>query len=538
MALHALAYCERLFYLEEVEELRLADERVHAGRLLHETLPDEGPLTSYAIESSALGIVGRFDAVKRQDGRWLVVEHKRGRCRRGPGRTPEAWDSDHLQAVAYALLLAERLGVGDDAVAARIRYHADRTSVEVVLDEAAQVAFDRAMTRQRELRRSVRRPPPTTEANRCLRCSLAPICLPEEERLAADPAWETLRLFPAEADGLTLHVLQHGDRVARAGERLTVWDGTQRKIADHPIQQVQQLVIHGNAQVTTQALALCFAHGIQVHWLSAGGRYLGASSGGVGGVQRRIRQYEALHDPTLRASLARRLVHAKVRDQLRHLLRASRAEHRKTPGVVAAIAGIRRILMQVPGSPAGDALRGLEGQAAQHYWAAFPDLVSAEVATRWRPQGRSKRPPRDACNALLSFLYALLYRDVVAAILAVGLEPSLGFHHTPRGQGHPLAEDLMELFRVPLVDLPVVASLNRRQWTYEHAHDAGVAGWLLTDSGRAQAIAIYEGRRTETWRHPVTGYSLSYARLIELEVRLLEKTYSGAGDLFAKRVLR
>jgi len=127
---------------------------------------------------------------------------------------------------------------------------------------------------------------------------------------------------------------------------------------------------------------------------------------------------------------------------------------------------------------------------------------------------------------------------VVAAILAVGLEPSLGFHHRARSQAYPLAEDVMELFRVPLVDLPVVASLNRRQWTGEHVQDCGPGGWLLTEPGRRQAIRIYEERKAETWKHPVTGYSLSYARLIELEVRLLEKEYTGRPGLFAKRNLR
>jgi CRISPR-associated protein Cas1 len=538
MALHALAYCERLFFLEEVEGIHLADERVHAGRILHAQLPEDEPLTAFTVESSALGLAGRFDALRRHDGRWEVIEHKRGRCRRGPGREPAAWDSDYLQAVAYALLLADRTGAAPDEVGARIRYHADRTTVAVAIDEAAQVAFDEARTRAAILRRQTGRPPPTPEPNRCLRCSLAPVCLPEEERLARDPAWDAVRLFPPNADGTTLHVLEHGDRVSRAGERLTVWDSTGRKLADEPIAQVQQVVVHGHAQVTTQALALCFSRSVQVHWLSSGGRYLGGSCAGAGGVQRRVRQYEALHDPTLRLALARRLVTAKVRDQLRHLLRVARQEHRRAPAIDQAIGDIRQQLARIPASTDGDSLRGLEGAAAAAYWSAFPELLLPEVEPAWRPRGRRKRPPGDACNALLSFLYALLYRDVVASILAVGLEPALGIHHTPRGQGYPLAEDLMELFRVPLVDLPVVASLNRRQWQKRHAHDAGPAGWLLTDAGRVQAIGIYEERRRETWRHPVTGYSLSYARLIELEVRLLEKTYSGGGDLFAKRALR
>lgn len=538
MALHAVAYCERLFYLEEVEEIRLADERVEAGRLLHQQLPDDQPFTSYTMESEELGIRGRFDAVKRLDGQWVVVEHKRGRSRKGPDGNPDAWDSDRVQVIAYALLLAQRLGIAAGDVLGQVRYHADRRTVDVPIDEVAQVEFDRVMYRCNELRRTAQRPPPTTAANRCLHCSLAPVCLPEEERIARDPAWDTLRLFPPDDERLTLHILEHGDRVSRAGERITVWNVIGQKIADHPIAELGQVILHGNSQVTTQALQLCFANRVQVHWLSPGGRYLGGTAAGTGGVQRRLRQYEALGQPALRLNLARRLVTTKVRDQLRHLLRVARQEHRRTPAIDAAITHIRQQIARVPSAPDEDFLRGLEGDSAESYWSAFPDLLLPEVDSLWRTKGRSRRPPKDAGNALLSFLYSVLYRDCMVAILAVGLEPSFGFFHTPRSAAYPLAEDVMELFRVSLVDLPVVASLNRRQWKPEHVRDLGPGGWLLSDSGRRLAIHLYEERKREMWKHPVTGYSLSYARLIELEVRLLEKEYTGTPGLFAQRNLR
>jgi len=538
MALHAVAYCERLFYLEEVEEIRIADERVLAGRILHETLPDDQPLTSYVLESERLGIRGKFDALKRQDGRFVVVEHKRGRSCKAADGNHDAWESDRVQVVAYVLLLAEHLGLAPEEIGAQVRYHANHRTVEVTVDETAQVEFDRWMTLAQALRHGHQRPPPTTAANRCLSCSLAPVCLPEEERLARDPAWDTVRLFPADSDRLVVHVLENGDRLSRSGERLTVWSKAATKLADHPVERVAQVVIHGAAQVTTQALALCMAKDVQVHFLSRGGRYLGATTAGPGGVQRRLRQYEALSQPALRLGLARRLVATKVRDQVRHLLRVARQEHRRSPLIDAAITTIRSCLGRAERAGESDELMGIEGEAGAAYWSAFPDLLLPEVEILWRPKGRSRRPPKDACNALLSFLYSLLYRDVVAAILVVGLEPSLGFHHRARSQAYPLAEDVMELFRVPLVDLPVVASLNRRQWTVEHVQDCGPGGWLLTEPGRRQAIRIYEERKAETWKHPVTGYSLSYARLIELEVRLLEKEYTGRPGLFAKRNLR
>src|SRR5216683_1247338 len=114
MALHALAYCERLFYLEEVEEIRVADEAVYAGRVLHQELeePDQTGTEQRSLDvaSETLGLTGRVDAVRHRDGRWVPYEHKRGRCARSLAKEPAAWPSDRLQVLAYALLLEEAIG--------------------------------------------------------------------------------------------------------------------------------------------------------------------------------------------------------------------------------------------------------------------------------------------------------------------------------------------------------------------------------------------------------------------------------------------
>src|SRR5947209_11941563 len=103
MALHALAYCRRLFYLGEVEEIRVADARVYAGRELHASLEadEEGERTQLELADPALGLVGKVDAIRRRDGSLIPYEHKRGRARK-EGKVAEAWPSDRLQVVAYA----------------------------------------------------------------------------------------------------------------------------------------------------------------------------------------------------------------------------------------------------------------------------------------------------------------------------------------------------------------------------------------------------------------------------------------------------
>src|SRR5205823_5696498 len=98
------------------------------------------------------------------------------------------------------------------------------------------------------------------------------------------------------------------------------------------------------------------------------------------------------------------------------------------------------------------------------------------------------------------------------AILAVGLEPALGFYHTPRSAAHPLVLDLMELFRSPLWDMVVVASLNRGQWDPDEDFILTKAKTWLSDSGKRKAIGLFEGRLQEAWKHPVVDYSLTYAQ--------------------------
>ena len=176
--------------------------------------------------------------------------------------------------------------------------------------------------------------------------------------------------------------------------------------------------------------------------------------------------------------------------------------------------------------------------AGRAYFSAFNSLLREDVPTEMRWEKRTRRPPRDRLNALLGFGYALLYQAVLQAIMAVGLEPSLGFFHTARSSAHPLVLDLMELFRVPLWDMVVIGSVNRLQWDPINDFTLAPGRVWLSAAGRKKAIQLFEKRLQETWKHPVVKYSLSYARLIELETRLLEKEWTGQPGLFARVRLR
>lgn len=551
-ALHALEYCPRLFYLEEVEGLYTQDARVFAGRTLHEALAHEDAELAekqcLELESPALGLRGKLDALRRRNGRWIVYEHKRGRAKRDNDKRAIAWESDRLQVLAYAMLLEE--STGEIVEECRVRYHEDNAVVTLVVGVAARDEVRAAIARARELRRSPERPPVTEDANKCVRCSLAPVCLPEEERLARDPEWSPIDLTVKDLERRSLHVLSYNARIGKRGDELEV----HTRGADTErvgIGEVGSVVIHGGGQISTQALHLCVDREVSVSWVTAGGRYVGSVAMAGPTVQRRVRQYRALSDPAVCQRLAKALVHCKVESQLRFVLRATRGhEEGRDEALARELDGLRADLRGVNKSESIETLLGYEGDAARRYFACWRWLIGGGadgadgtagadgVDERLRYSGRTRRPPKDRVSALLGFGYALLLGDVTSALIGVGLEPALGMYHQPRSSAPPLALDLMELFRVAMVDMPVIASINRGQWNPED--DFSIAGervWL-SDAGRKKFIEVYERRKSESWRHSVVGYSLSWGRMIELEARLLEKEWSGAEGLFARFRLR
>lgn len=585
MALHALLYCERLFYLEEVEEIRVADAAVYAGRRLHDDvvpLDDEAPeRRCVEVASEIWGLVGKVDAVRRRDGRWVAYEHKRGRCHRGSAKEVLAWPSDRIQAIAYAVLLEEALG--EPVPQARIRYHADNVTAFVEIDEAAKEELRRAIDRARRLRQTVARPPVAENERLCVRCSLAPVCLPEEERLAADEHLDTESesadtavlgvgvdgdgvaganhphtgplpaeegeiserhvptLFPSNRERQTLHLVSPKAHVGRSSETLVVTGENENgeKVTQRiPIEEIDALVVHGFGQVTTQAIHLCASRGVAVQWMTGGGKFAAGTTGQPGRVQQRIRQYAALVDEATRLRLARRLVHAKVETQLRYLLRASRGDQAVRAACQPHIERIRESLRKVATAASDESLLGLEGMSAKSYFAALPALLSPQVPAEMRPAGRTKHPPRDRFNALLSFGYGMLQTAVHRAAVAVGLEPALGFYHRPRTAAPPLVLDVMELFRTTLWEIPLIGSVNRLQWNVDRDFAISPGQIWLSDTGRKTAIALFEERLEESHKHPHTGQALSYARMIELELRLLEKEWTGCPGLFARMRVR
>lgn len=535
-ALHALAYCPRLFYLEEVEELYTQDAAVFAGRRLHAELEkqEDEEWEELFLISEELGIRGRVDALRTRDGETIPYEHKRGRCYRNENKQPQAWESDKLQILAYCCLLESALGISIKE--GRIRYHADNVLVHVPLDDTGRAIVQEAIAKANQLKQSTHRPPITDNERLCARCSLSPVCLPEEARLAYDRQWQPIRLFPEDDDRQVIHVLEPGTSVGRTGEQIKIARRNQ-PLETVPARQVAQLVLHSFSQISTQALHFCGEQGIGVHFISGGGRYLGSFDSRQGSIQRRIRQYSALADAQTGLELARKLVMCRAQGQ-RKLLMRGKGKFQDSQRLIDAIAQMKAVIKLVPQAPSLASLLGYEGNLAALYFGALPDLISPDAPQEIVFSDRNRRPPKDRFNALLSFGYSLLIKDVMNAILTVGLEPALGFYHQPRSQAAPLALDLMEIFRVPLVDMTVIASVNRNQWDVKVDFDIRGQQVWLSETGKRKFVELYEHRKQETWKHPAMGYSLTYRRLLELEVRLLEKEWMGEGGLFGQLIVR
>ena len=525
MALHALAYCPRLFYLENVEGQRVANAKVYAGRELHASLEDKHK-DSINIVSPRLGLQGCVDFIRCDRKELIPVEVKRGRAKRTDTGLA-GWPSDVLQVGAYAMLLEESLETS--VRRARIHYARDGAWVQVAVTDDLREDVQKAVGEARRLSASLRRPPVAENQNLCKHCSLAGVCLPDEER----PLEHRTLPAPPDDDRQIVHVTEPGSRVGKTALRLRVQtvDGI---VTDLPIAQVQSVVLHGNVQLTSQAVRLCVERGVGVHWLTGRGRYLGSLTTSVGSPTRRIRQYTALLASETRLRLVLTLVSARIWNQYRYLMRASRGKKQLRANLQPFLEQLRTATRRLGQQSNVDSIRGIEGAAGRAYHGGLRELIRPpEFASR----RRTRRPAQDPFNALLNYSYSLLLVKISNAILACGLDPHLGFYHTDRSSAPPLTLDLMELFRVPLCDMPIIGAINRYTWN-PGDFDRSDLGVRLSRNVRTQVIELFERRLDDTWKHPATRRSLPYRKAIELEVQLLEKEWSGSEGLFAQARLR
>lgn len=581
-----LVYCPRLFHLEHVQGIFVESADTVEGSGQHERAarrgkvrrrdgderqpdgdappPDSLPWDtliprSMEFSSVAWGVHGRLDLVELSGDEVVAVEAKHGSAPHSDRHSwhefdlpHRAWPPDVAQLGLYMALLRD---AGLPCVEGRIFYRGNNVHTVIPWSDELQRFLRRVVAEARRVRIEPTAPEPLVDSPKCIGCSLHGVCLPDEHHAlrveeAALRDRDVRRILPGRDDRAVVHVTRPGTLVRKDGDALAIClrgEEPDRVL----LKDVAHLAVYGPCQITEQCMQHLLTSGVPISHHTSAGRLLGLSAPLLTqNIALRRAQYRCADDPARALEAARALVLAKIRNQRTVLRRYSRGIEQSlsddmgelpewaggsdedtplTPDdprvrCAESLRDMQQSLRRAQIASELDALRGHEGDAAALYFKALPAILPAA----WQQDfaGRTRRPPRDRVNALLSFGYSLLIRDATAAAARVGLDPMLGFLHTVIPGRPALALDLVEPFRAAWVDTAVLRliathGIDREDFVFS---SAGVA---LTERGRRALIGAYERRADELTTHPRFGYRMSYRRLLELEARVLGKWLVG-----------
>jgi CRISP-associated protein Cas1 len=592
--LNEFVYCQRLFYYEFVEGVFLESADTLRGGAIHQrvdtgtgALPkakakadpedakheqkppepesssketsshDAEPETihsrSVQMGSERLGVVAKMDLVesKAEKGDLFTalevcpVDYKAGAPKEAE-ETNELWDTDKMQLGLQALILRDNGYTCNEGI---IYYRTTKQRVRLpITPELENWILQKIADAQRVTTGPI--PGPLLNSPKCVRCSLAPVCLPDETRMLAETeaphALETgeqalpgieqpRRLIAARDDTRPLYLNTPGYRVGCKNEVLTVKD-KDKLIDEVRMRDLSHVALFGNIQISTQAVQALCEQEIPVTYFSMGGWFYGITRGhGLKNIFLRMEQFRLARDDTKCLSLARQFVHGKIRNHRTLLMR----NHLEPPE--PAILKLKRASEDALAAESVEELLGIEGAAASQYFQQFGGMVKIEddlpglgllvENTKQRTfnfnfSNRNRRPPTDPVNAMLSLAYSMLSKDCTLAALAVGFDPYLGFYHQPRFGRPALGLDLMEEFRPLIAESTVLSCINNRIVTDKDFVRAGQAV-NLTAPGRKRFFQTYEQRMSSLITHPLFDYKVSYRRALELQARLLAKTLTG-----------
>lgn len=340
----------------------------------------------------------------------------------------------------------------------------------------------------------------------------------------------------------TLYVSTENAWLRKDGENVVVRiEGTERGRA--PLHLLGGIVCFGAVGMSPTLMGHCAELGVRISFMGRNGRFLARVEGPVSGnVLLRRAQYRIADDSEASMALMRNLVAGKISNQrtvLRRALRdhAARMTDEARGRLEEAGRRLGDVIRRTVRPDTADALRGLEGEAARVYYGAFGDLVRREDAVFAFPR-RSRRPPLDPMNALLSFLYALLANDCRSALETTGLDPAVGFLHRERPGRPSLALDLMEELRPVLADRVALSLVNRRQLGAAD-FDTAVSGAVsLSDDARRQVLTTYQERKRTELIHPFLKDKTTLGLTPFIQATLLARRLRGDLDGYPPFVWR
>jgi CRISPR-associated protein Cas1 len=544
--LNEFAYCPRLCYIEWVQGEFVDSADTVDGRYQHRRV-DSGvgklaeeeyePIHARSVHLTGLkaGITCKVDLLEGEGKQVTPVDYKRGKA---PDIPEGAYEPDRVQLCAQGLVLRENGFACDEGMAYFVR---SKKKVPVRFDESLIQRTKELHSNLRNMAESGEMPPPLDYSPKCFRCSLAGICLPDEVNLLREMEAEKQeveeemddlnaerqagakekirRLLPARDDQIPVYVVGQGNTVRKKGERLEIWS-REGKVSEARIMETSQLSLYGGVEITTPAMVELMQRGVPVIHYTYGGWFQGICLGMTHkNVELRMRQFQCVTSPNKALAIARGMISGKIKN-CRTLLR------RNDPGTPKELLALMaKLAKDSENAYCSESLLGIEGAAAEAYFSRFSNLLKGG-ADGFSFENRNKRPPKDPVNAVLSYLYGILVKDLFVTLLAVGFDPYLGVYHRPRYGRPALALDMMEEFRPLVADSTAVTLFNNRVLSKKDFIRTGF-GISMTPEGKKKVIEGYERRMETDIIHPLFRYSVSYRRLLEVQARLLARVISG-----------
>ena len=541
------AYCPRLFYFMEVEGIHVPSDDTEAVQRVHRRVDapshdsvdqtatsDQKVLRSLTLTSNRLGLTATLDIAEVQGNIAVPVEYRKGRPQynrsspeeESPNRSPTAddteeganqnnvqpWPTDRVQVGLQVLLLEE---AGYSVPRAELYYAAERRRVAIPVDDQLRQDAIKTLAEAKACAAGSR-PLPLVNDPKCPRCSLQPICLPDEiQQQRAEGEVSPRKLWPPRDDGIHLVAQKRGTHVGVRGSMMRLSDDNGATLQNVPLANVESLSLLGSVQISTQAMQTLADRGIPVALLSAAGRMIALvdplDSVSADTRRNQVRQFDQ-PEPCL--TLARALIAAKIRNQRTQLLR----NYEFLPARVSESLADEAKAAAEAGSL--ESLRGHEGQAAAIYFEHFPGMLPDEFAKLFETNGRQRRPAPDPVNSCLSMAYSMLTHECTAALRTARLEPSIGAFHVSRPGRPALALDLMEPFRPLIADSLTITAFQKGELRAGHFQQTA-AGCLFSEPGRKAFFTAYGRRMSDEITHPVFGYKLSYRRMLILHARMI-----------------
>lgn len=494
-------FCPRRAWLETMGE-KTDSGQMAAGESAHRLTHDpasarSGEVRGVDVGHEEWGVVGKVDTLEKTPEGLVIREYKATPVKR---RT-EVTEPMRVQLALQSACLQSK---GHEVAGTEIYFTTHNRRVPVTLDARDYELAQAAVAETRATVAAPVAPAPLEDSPKCMRCSHASVCLPDERKLG--PISRRIRVTAPETQ--IVHVSTPGSRASLRRGRLVVKKGDEL-LGDVPIERVLGLQVHGNVDVSSALMRELLWRGSSIVWCTGVGRVVGWAhpASGPNGLTR-VKQHVASAEGRL--GLAREFLSAKVANQATLL--------RRSAGNSQTVKRLREIQARISSAETWQETLGFEGEAASLYFEDWHSMFKPDVVGQWGWRGRSGRPAYDPLNAMLNYAYGILASDCIRAIISCGLDPHAGFVHSSNRNKPALALDLMEEFRAPIADSIVVNAINNGEVKLSD-FDSKLGTTRLSDKSRRALIAGYERRVQSEFQHPLFGYRVSWRRAIEVQAR-------------------